>query len=345
MAMRRVLVTGGTGVTGAALVRYLLLQNIEVIALIRPQSQRMAYLPEDSRLHIVPCGMDGYSEADGMLQKYLPFDVFFHLAWDGSRITDKTGSRDNMPLQVKNIAHTIEAAELCRRLGCGCFLLTGSQAEFGRKDQPVCETMESMPENGYGSAKLCAENMTRILCRKYGIRHICARLFSIYGPYDGTNSLIDTSIRKLLRGESPRYTQGLQKWDFLFSFDAAKALYLLAERGKDGEMYCVASGRSDCLSNYIRILHEVVCPADPPNLGALEYGNNPVMCLTADIAKLRGDTGFEPETPFSKGIEITKNWLIKTGEAYGGKTQYKRGEGYGGNKRRERLGFRDYNQL
>ena len=309
MTMRRALVTGGTGVTGVALVRYLLSQGIEVVALVRPGSHRMKYLPNDERLYIVFCGMDAYMEIDGALKPYLPVDVFFHLAWDGSTIVDKAGSRDNMPLQTNNIVHTIEAVELCRRIHCNRFLLTGSQAEFGKKNCPIDETMYSLPENGYGAAKLCAETMTRILCQKYQIQHICARLFSIYGPYDGTNSLIDTSIRKLLKGESPQYTEGIQKWDFLFSFDAARALLLLAERGKAGEMYCVASGKSDFLANYIRKLHKVVAPDILPALGAREYGPDPVMVLAADIQKLKAATGFEPKVSFEIGVGMVRDWL------------------------------------
>lgn len=310
--MHRALVTGGTGVTGTALVRYLLSQGIEVVALVRPGSHRMKYLPEDDLLHVVSCGMDEYMSIDKEVEPYLPIDVFFHLAWDGSTLVNKANSRDNMLLQTANIMRTIEAVELCRRMNCECFLLTGSQAEFGTKNRPIDETMCSFPENGYGTAKLCAENMTRILCQKYGIRHICARLFSVYGPYDGTNSLIDTSIRKLLQGKNPQYTKGLQKWDFLFSFDAARALFLLAEFGKDGEMYCVASGESDYLANYIRIIHEIVAPMIPPALGTLEYGTNPVMVLSADIRKLKSATGFEPVTSFAEGIETTKHWLIES---------------------------------
>lgn len=309
--MKKVLVTGGTGVTGAALIRHLLSMDIEVIALIRPESPRLKYLPEDERLHIVFGDMEDYLKFEGKLEPYFPVDVFFHLAWDGSRIVDKLSSRDNMPLQALNIVYTTHAVELCHKIGCRIFLMTGSQAEFGAKEGKINEKMSSLPENGYGTAKLCAENMTRIMCRNYGIRHICARLFSVYGPYDGTNSLIYTSVLKLLNHEAPCYTKGEQRWDFLYSFDAARALCLLAENGRDGEMYCVASGKSDSLANYIRTIHDVVNPMIKPDLGKLEYSPKAVMHLEADIGKLRQDTGFEPYVAFSEGIKKIMEWCIE----------------------------------
>lgn len=316
MRMKRVLVTGGTGVTGVALVRYLLQQNVEVVALLRRGCLREKYLPSEKHLHIVYCNMEDYLNMEEELKPFMPFDVFFHLAWDGSMIADKTGSRDNMPLQAMNIVYTVNAVELCHKIECPCFLMTGSQAEFGKADVILNENNISVPVNGYGSAKLCAETMTRIMCKNYRIKHIFARLFSIYGPYDGTNSLIYTSILKLLQGKRPLYTKGEQEWDFLYSFDAAKALVLLADKGRDGEMYCVANGDSKPLYEYIKIIHEICNPEIKAEFGELPYGKNQVMFLGADINKLKLDTGFEPEYTFEQGIEQIKNWCIETAERY-----------------------------
>lgn len=314
--MKRVLVTGGTGVTGVALVRYLLQQNIEVVALLRCGSFRERYLPKEKKLHIVYCNMENYLNIVDTLKVYMPIDAFFHLAWDGSTIANKIESRDNMPLQTMNIVYTLNAVELCHQIGCPCFVMTGSQAEFGKTDIILNEESISAPVNGYGCAKLCAETMTRIMCNNYGIKHVFARLFSVYGPYDGTSSLVYTSVLKLLAGECPKYTKAEQKWDFLYSFDVAKALVLLAEKGKDGEMYCVANGVSKPLQEYIKIIHKVCNPNIVPEFGEVPYGKNQVMFLGADISKLKSDTGFEPEYSFEQGIENIRDWCIKTSEKY-----------------------------
>ncbi len=314
--MKRVLVTGGTGVTGVALIRYLLDHNVEVVALIRKETSRIKYLPKDDRLHIIFSNMDEYVFLHKELQDFFPIDVFFHLAWDGSTIVDKIGSRDNMPLQAMNIVYAVNAVELCNAIKCPRFVMTGSQAEFGKIDTILNEDIISVPNNGYGSAKLCAETMTRIMCKNYGIKHVFARLFSVYGPYDGTNSLIYTSVLKLLSGERPKYTKGEQQWDFLYSYDAAKALTLLAEKGRDGHMYCVASGKSHKLQEYIKIIHNVCNSSIEPVFGEIPYGKNQVMYLSADISKLKNDTGFETEYSFEQGIENIKKWCIETEEVY-----------------------------
>lgn len=317
MELRNVLVTGGTGVTGVALVRYLLSKNIKVVALVRKNSFRLKYLPiNDANLEIVNCNMEDYPVMGDALKEKGPYDVFFHLSWDGSTIVNKGNSRDDMLLQSKNIVHAINAVELCKAIDCPEFIMTGSQAEFGPYDTDIDESFLSKPINGYGNAKLCVENMSRIMCRNYGIKHIWARLFSIYGPYDGTNSLIYTSILKLLKGENPAYTKGEQMWDFMYSFDAAKALVLLAEKGRDGEMYCVANGNTKPLNEYISVIHKVCAPDIIPKIGDIPYSKGQMMHLGADITKLKKDTGFEPDYSFEEGITEIRDWCVKTNEEY-----------------------------
>lgn len=309
-SLDKVLVTGGTGVTGAALVRYLLDEGRAVTAVVRPDSSRIRYLPRHQNLQIVECSMEDY----GSLRTEelgSGYSVFYHLAWDGSMGREKTDNRYNMRLQCKNIEYDINAVELCRKIGCPAFVAAGTQAEYGRCESVISEQTPAVPENGYGCAKLCAGQMTRILCSRYGIRHIWARLFSVYGPYDGAHSLIYTSILKLMSDKRPQYTAAEQMWDFMYSFDAAKALALLGEKGRDGEVYCVADGRMDQLKNYIYKIHKIVNPQIVPVFGEIPYQTKQVMSLRADITKLKKDTGFMPDYTFEEGIKEIYAWSRK----------------------------------
>lgn len=301
--MKRVIVTGGTGVTGNALVRYLLQQNILVTLIVRPNSNRKRFLPQDDAgLQILECDLTNLETLSNQLEKDC-YDAFFHLAWDGSTGKQKVGNRNNFKMQNRNVSCALDAVELCYAIGCPVFLMTGSQAEYGRKTQLVQEEMDKQPENGYGMAKMCAEGMTRLLCKEYGIRHIWPILFSVYGPNDATESLIDTSIRKLLNGETLPYTAGEQEWDYIYSYDAAKALVLLAQNGRDGEAYHVANGKTRRLREYIQIIYQIVAPEMNPRIGELPYANNQVMFLGADISKLQREIGFVPEYSFECGIK------------------------------------------
>lgn len=314
--IRRVIVTGGTGVTGNALLNVLLEKNIKVTALIHPGSYRKHYLPKGNfNLTVIESGMEEYPFL-GKLLKEEEYDAFFHLAWSGSTGNQKVQNRNDYKLQNLNVAYAINAVELCHDIHCPVFVMTGSQAEYGRKDRPFVETDEKKPENGYGMAKLCAEGMTRLLCREYGIKHIWPVLFSVYGPCDATESMIDVTIRKLLRGEKLPYTPAEQKWDYLFSYDAANALLLLAENGEDGQVYHVAGGKTEPLSYYIKTIYRLLAPGENPRIGELPYNNKQVMFLGADISKLKQTTGFVPQYTFEEGIN--KIWKSIKDENIGG---------------------------
>lgn len=305
--MEHVLISGGTGLTGNAVVRYMLEQGIEVTALVRPNSSRLNNMPRHEKLHIIFCGLDEYKMAGDKLKAGI-YDAFYHFAWDGSMGKEKIDNRNNVSLQYDNIGYLLDAVELCHILSCPKFIVTGSQAEYGRVSGVIDENTETHPENAYGMAKVCSHGMAEILCKKYEIALIWVRLFSVYGPRDGAQSLVDTGIKSLLyEGKSIDYTSGEQNWNYLYSKDAAKAFYLLGEKGHGGETYCVASSQTRRLKEYIQILHDVVKPDIVPNLGKIPFESNQVMNLSVNISKLSNETGFTEEYTFAQGInEIRK---------------------------------------
>jgi len=315
-----VLVTGCTGVTGNALVRYLLAQDLSVTAVIRPSSPRREFLPEHPKLEIVECELGAYKK---LLEiQHTPYQAFFHLAWDGSRGKEKTDLRNHMPMQLKNAGHVLEAVEICRALGCPVFLATGSQAEYGSGTGVVDEITACRPENGYGAAKVCAASMASILCKQYGIRFIWARLFSVYGPRDATHSMIDTAVTQLLNGVSPVYTSGEQMWNYLYSSDAAKALSLLAFTETAEGVYCVASQKSRPLKDYIVDLHSVVSQELNPRLGALPSAGNHSARMEVDIHRLIEDTGFYEEYTFQQGVSSVRDWYVRNRRTPDGMTLF-----------------------
>ncbi len=309
--MKSAIVTGGTGVTGSALVRCLLERGVSVSVLMHAGSSRRKSLPaEHPLLQIVECNSDEYARAAEKLG-HGEIDAFFHLAWEGTSGPRRAHNRNQFSMQNRNVGYALDAVELCHALGCGAFVMVGSQAEYGRKDHAIAESEPCEPESGYGMAKLCAESMTRALCAQYGIRHICAILFSVYGPYDTSGNLIDSSVSAILSGEDIPYTGGEQIWDYLYSKDAARALVLLAEKGAAGERYNVANGEARPLREYLADMYHELAPDRAPRLGERPYAPDQVMFLAADTKKLRQSLGFAPEYTFRRGVREIAEWMRK----------------------------------
>ena len=305
--MRRIVITGPTGTIGMAIIKLCIEEGIEVYAICRPTSERKQRIPNNRFVHRIECDLNSLQT---LTEKDIPeCDVFYHLGWSAT----VGEGRNDMDAQTKNIQYTLEAVRLAKRIGCHTFIGAGSQAEYGRPEPPIKLNAQTMtfPENGYGIAKLCAGQMSRIECEKNKIKHIWIRVLSIYGPYDGEKSMIISTIRKLLNNEKAPLTAGEQEWDYLYSEDAAKAFLLVGEKGIDHKVYCLGSGQTMRLREYTEIMRSFIKGSAELGYGDIPYSDKQIMYLCADISELKKDVGFIPETSFYDGIKQTIEWVNK----------------------------------
>lgn len=301
--IQKVVITGATGIIGMSLCKKLYEYGIEIYAICRPHSPRAVALEQFKNIHCIWCDVSNLEQ----LPKLLPNDIdaFYHLAWTH---TSQSG-RNDISAQILNIQNTIAAVQASYRLNCSVFIGAGSQAEYGISNLPLTAMTPCFPQNGYGIAKLCAGQMSRLECFRLGIEHIWPRILSVYGPYDGSNTMISQTVRDLLSKKCPALTKGEQIWDYLYADDAAEALYLMALKGKNGAIYPLGSGQARPLKEYIEILRDAIDPNLPLDFGKIPYSPTSVMHLQADINALTKDLGFIPRTKFQEGICKTIAWI------------------------------------
>ena len=299
--MNKAIVFGATGVIGSALINNLIEHNVEVLVLCRKQSKRSDLIPNHRLIKKLYCSLDTLSEVQN--ESNAAYDVFYHFAWD------KTfgNGRNDYYSQEKNIKYTLDAVALAKKFGCHTFIGAGSQAEYGRFEGKLTPHTPTFPENGYGIAKLCAGQMSREYAHQLGLSHIWVRVLSIYGPNDGAQTMVASTINKLKNGQVAEFTKGEQLWDYLNSTDAAEAFRLLGEKGKDGKIYVLGSGQAKPLKEYINTIADCLNARDLVSLGAIPYSDKQVMHLCADISELSADTGWSPKVDFKKGIENILN--------------------------------------
>lgn len=299
--MKRVVITGATSMLGIATAKECLKNGAEIIyAVVRETSSNLNRLPNDERIVKVYCQACEYQKLDEIIETSC--DTFYHMAWDG------TGSgRDKSVIgQCNNIGYTLEALKAAKRLGCSKFIATGSQAEYGlsnlEKQSPDSSTN---PCTAYGISKYAAGKLSMIEAAKLDISCIWVRVFSVYGIYDKTSSMISSSILKMLKGEYVSFTAAEQMWDFLYSEDAGRALYLIGEKVNESHVYCLGSGVKRPLREYIEIMRDKINKNLSIGIGDIPYPKNAVMNICADIESLTSDTGWKPQVGFEEGIEKT----------------------------------------
>lgn len=297
--MKRAIITGATGAIGTALIRDLLSNGIEVLVFCREGSKRNVRIPEHELVTRKYCALNELANVQNDTGK--SYDVFYHFAWEGT-----TGpARNDMYLQNQNVRYALDAVATAKRFGCHTFVGAGSQAEYGRVEGLLKSDTPTFPEIGYGIGKLCAGQMTREYAHQLGIKHVWTRILSVYGPNDGAQSMVMSTINKLRNGEVPEFTKGEQLWDYLYSGDAANAFRLLGEKGQDGKVYVLGSGHAEPLANYIKKIRNTVQPEADIALGAIPYSEKQVMHLEADILPLQKDLGWTPQMDFGEGIHRT----------------------------------------
>lgn len=304
--MNTIVVTGATSMIGIALIQSAISHDVSrIYAVVRPNSEKLYRLPKDARISIIECSAENYSTLPSIIHEKC--DVFYHFAWS------LTGAyRNSNPLeQSKNISYTLDALYTAKKLGCKKFIGAGSQAEYGNLDiDKISPDSPTNPTQSYGIAKLAAGNLSLQLSAQLDISCLWVRIFSVYGIYDKPTSMITSTIQKLLNQISPSFTPAEQKWDYLYSSDAGEAFYLIGMLSFGRKIYCLGSGETRPLKEYINAIGSIVDSSIELQIGSLPYPQNAVMNLCADISLLQKDTGFSPRVSFKEGIRNTAAWLM-----------------------------------
>jgi len=294
-----IIITGATSMIGVATIESILTNedNASIYAVVRPNSKNLNRLPNDSRIHIVECEAEYYSELPQLINA--PCDIFYHFTWSAAgkdRNSSIIGQSENIPITLKTLTSAHE-------LGCKKFIGAGSQAEYGLlnvdkigPDSPV------NPIQPYGIAKYAAGKLSLDLAEQYDLDCLWTRIFSIYGPLDRPTTLVSSAIDGLINNQRVSFTPAEQRWDYLYSSDAGKAFYLIGKKSTGRKVYCLGSGEARPLKDYIYDLQRILNPDCPVGIGDRPYPENCVMNLCADINDLQKDTGWKPEISFEEGI-------------------------------------------
>lgn len=305
--MKKAIVTGATGFIGKFLVRELIKQNIEVIAVVRKETKNLKTI-KALPVRIIECNISDYYMLPDIIADR-DIDAVFHIAWQG--VSDQD-ARDEV-IQMQNLQSTLDLIDAMYTIKIGTFVGCGSlheaEALVEMQEDKIISNLSYM----YKTTKTAAHWMGKAKCGTYGIRFFWP-LINTYGEEERSARLINTMIRKILHGESPDLSTGNQYYDFVHVSDVARALFLIAEKGIDGTNYFIGSGKARPLKEFLKIVGQVTNELHDGDNVKLGFGNitSNVISLPAttfDVTKLYKDTGFKPYVPFKEGIERTARWI------------------------------------
>ena len=299
----RILLTGATGFLGSHVLRRLLAAGqTAVAAVIRSSSNPWRIADLTGRFERVDGDLRRLTAAESAVTAFTP-DTVVHLAWAGV-----TNAFRNDPRQIENVEATANLVRLAQGCGVKHWIGLGSQAEYGPQSGAIGEDAATQPTTLYGVTKLCACMLARHLCAAARLRFAWVRLFSAYGPMDDPSWMIPHVTLRLLNGARPALTAGTQRWDYVYVADAADAIVRVAQTPAAAGIFNLGSGRTETIRTVVERIRDLVNPAAELGFGEVPYRPDQVMHLEADIAKLTAATGWTPQTPLDKGLQMTVKW-------------------------------------
>jgi len=264
----------------------------------------------------------------GMEQAVTSFrpDRIMHLAAESHVDRSITGAADFIQTNVIGTFTLLEAArdhwsslessakEAFRFVHVSTDEVYGSLAEDGlfTEDTPYD------PSSPYSASKASSDHLAKAWQRTYGLPVVVSNCSNNYGPYHFPEKLIPLTILNALAGERlPVYGKGENIRDWLYVEDHARALDLIAERGRVGETYNVG-GRNerrniDVVRRICAVLDELA-PSNRPRDELIEFvtdrpGHDARYAI--DATRLETELGWRAEENFDTGIEKTVRWYLE----------------------------------
>lgn len=325
----RVLITGGAGFIGSALVRHLVLdKGYEVLNV-----DKLTYAATLSSLKQVEtassyrflkadiCDARAISEA---FSTFKP-DRVMHLAAESHVDRSITGSRAFVETNILGTFNMLECARsywagLTRELQSQFrFLHVSTDEVYGSlgEDGLFSETTAYDPSSPYSASKAASDHLAKAWAHTYGMPIVVSNCSNNYGPYHFPEKLIPLVILNALEGKPlPVYGNGANIRDWLFVDDHARALDVIAAKGRIGETYNVG-GRNerrniDVVKRICALMNEFN-PSSRPHEDLIQFvtdrpGHD--VRYAIDATKLENELGWRAQETFDTGIEKTVRWYL-----------------------------------
>lgn len=339
----KILVTGGAGFIGSAVVRYIINNTADYVVNVDKLTyagnlESLKSIADNERYSFEKADICDKADIERIFERHQP-DLIMHLAAESHVDRSISGPADFIET---NIVGTYTLLEVCRaywnnlessRKEAFRFHHISTDEVYGDLPHPdqwegdndslplFTEETAYTPSSPYSASKASSDHLVRAWKRTYGLPTIVTNCSNNYGPYHFPEKLIPLVILNALEGKQlPIYGKGDQIRDWLYVEDHARALYCVLTKGTPGETYNIG-GHNE--KKNIEVVHAICDLLDELVPSSTSYreliswvadrpGHDRRYAIDAD--KIKNELNWSPQESFESGIRKTVQWYLDNTE-------------------------------
>ncbi|MGO2466712.1 MAG: dTDP-glucose 4,6-dehydratase [Serratia proteamaculans] len=334
MALKRILVTGGAGFIGSAVVRHIIEATQDSVLVVDKLTyagnlESLSVIADNPRYSFEQVDICDRAALDRVFAEYQP-DVIMHLAAESHVDRSIDGPAAFIETNVVGTYTMLEAArhywqplDAEKKQGFRFHHISTDEVygDLHGTDDLFTETTPYSPSSPYSASKASSDHLVRAWLRTYGLPTLVTNCSNNYGPYHFPEKLIPLVILNAVAGKPlPVYGDGAQVRDWLYVEDHARALYQVVTEGVVGETYNIGGHNERKNIEVVQTICDLLEELAPNKPQGVEKYRDLItyvkdrpghdMRYAIDAGKIDRELGWHPQETFESGIRKTVSWYL-----------------------------------
>ncbi|HCG5295009.1 TPA: dTDP-glucose 4,6-dehydratase [Vibrio parahaemolyticus] len=330
----KILVTGGAGFIGSAVVRHIIRDTQDSVVNLDKLTyagnlESLVDVADSDRYYFEQVDICDRTELDRVFSEHQP-DMVMHLAAESHVDRSIDGPAAFIETNVMGTYHLLEAArqywsslEEANKSAFRFHHISTDEVygDLEGTDDLFTETTSYAPSSPYSASKASSDHLVRAWQRTYGLPTLVTNCSNNYGPYHFPEKLIPLMILNALDGKPlPVYGDGMQIRDWLFVEDHARALYKVVAEGEIGETYNIGGHNEKANIEVVKTICALLEELRPDKPAGVESYESLITYVkdrpghdvryAIDATKIAQELNWTPEETFESGIRKTVEWYL-----------------------------------